>query len=221
MDLYEVMRTTFAAREFTDEPVSNALLARILENARFAPSGGNRQPWRVVVVRDQGTRSALVPLIEPTLRRYIAQVRIGEMPWNTINPTRLDEADIAATSVPEAMIRQLTDAPVVLVVFADLSMVASFDSELDRIGVISGGSIYPFVWNILLAARNEGYGGTLTTFAGGREPEVQQLLGVPDHFAFAAMLPIGKPVRQLTRLSRKAVADFVRIERWDGDPLTG
>ena len=51
MDLDNVMRTTFAARDFTDEPVSNAMLARILDNARFAPSGGNRQGWKVVVVR--------------------------------------------------------------------------------------------------------------------------------------------------------------------------
>jgi nitroreductase len=94
--------------------------------------------------------------------------------------------------------------------------VASFDSELDRIGVISGASIYPFVWNILLAARNEGYGGTLTTFAAAREPAVQELIGVPDHFAFSAMLPIGRPVKQLTKLSRKPVDEFLRFERWDG-----
>jgi nitroreductase len=219
MDLYDVMRTTFAARDFTDEPVPDAVLGRILENARFAPSGGNRQPWRVVVVRDPATREALVPLIVPTLQRYIAQVQIGESPWNTVHPTRLGEAEIAAAPAPEAMIRKLTHAPVVLMVFADLAYIASFDSQLDRVGVISGASIYPFVWNILLAARNEGYGGTLTTFAAGREPDVQQLLGVPAHYAFAAMLPLGRPVQQLTRLRRNPVDDFVRLERWDGPPL--
>ena len=88
--------------------------------------------------------------------------------------------------------------------FVDLSVVASFDSGLDRIGVISGGSIYPFAWNILLAARNEGLGGTLTTFVGARAG-LQELLGVPSHYAFAAMIPMGKPVKQLTKLSRKPV----------------
>ena len=53
MDLIEVMRTTFAAREFTDDPVPDEVLSRILGAARFAPSGGNRQGWRVIVVRDQ------------------------------------------------------------------------------------------------------------------------------------------------------------------------
>ena len=164
MDLYEVMRTTFAARDFTDEPVPDEVIHTILENARFAPSGGNRQGWRVLIVRDEDTKDALGPLIEPTFQRYVAQVQAGEAPWNTINPTRLSEADIANTPVPREMVDKLSHAPVVLLVFVDLSVVASFDSELARIGVISGGSIYPFVWNILLGARNEGFGGTLTTF---------------------------------------------------------
>ena len=63
MELYDVMRTTFAAREFTDEPVPDSALRKILENARFAPSGGNRQGWKVIVVRDQSTRRQLVGLI--------------------------------------------------------------------------------------------------------------------------------------------------------------
>ena len=135
MDLYEVMRTTFAAREFTEHPVSDETLARILDNARFAPSGGNRQGWKVLVIREQTTRDALIPLIRPTLQRYMAQVGNGESPWNTINPTSLSDAEIAATNVPESRIRALTDAPVLLMVFVDLAHVASFDSGLDRVGV--------------------------------------------------------------------------------------
>lgn len=217
MDLYEVMRTTFAARDFTDEPVPDAALQTILENARFAPSGGNRQGWRVIIVRDESTKNAIGPLIEPTFRRYIAQVKAGEAPWNTINPTALSSADIDATELPGDMIDKLSHAPVLLMVFVDLSVVASFDSELDRIGVISGASIYPFVWNILLSARNEGYGGTLTTFVGGKEDELKQLLAVPDQYAFAAMIPIGKPVKQLTWLRRNKVEVFAVRETFDGE----
>jgi nitroreductase len=219
MDLLEVMRTTFAAREFTDDPVSDDLLTRILDNARFAPSGGNRQGWRVVVIRDKATKDALGPLITPTLRRYVAQVSHGEAPWNTIHPTQLSDAEIAAASAPQQMIDAITQAPVVLMVFVDLSVVASFDSDLDRVGVISGGSIYPFVWNILLAARNEGFGGTLTTFVGGQEPALKKLLHVPDEYAFAAMIPLGKPVKQLTKLKRNPVESFTTMERFDGAPL--
>ena len=220
MELYDVMRTTFAARQFTDDPVPDSVIHTILDNARFAPSGGNRQGWRVVVVRDQTTRDALPELIRSTMQRYVAQVQAGEAPWNTINPTALSDEQIAATDVPEAMINALTQAPVLLFVFVDLSVVASFDQYADHVGVISGASVYPFVWNILLAARNEGYGGTPTTFAAGKEEELRDLLGVPDHYAFAAMMPIGKPVKQLTKLTRKPVEAFATLERFDGDPLS-
>ena len=219
MDLYEVMRTTFAAREFTDDPVPDEVLQRVLENARFAPSGGNRLGWKVLIVRNDDTKAALAPLIEPTVQRYVAQNMAGEAPWNTINATRLSEEEIAAAPIPRFMVDSISKAPVVLLVFVDLSVVASFDSELERVGVISGASIYPFAWNILLGARNEGYGGTMTTFVGANEDELKSMLNVPEEYAFAAMLPIGKPVKQLTKLSRKPVEEFARQERFDGEPL--
>ncbi len=220
MDLYDVMRTTFAARQFTDDAVPDSAIHKILDNARFAPSGGNRQGWRVIVVRDQATRAALPELIRPTMQRYVAQVQAGEAPWNTINATVLTEAQIEETQVPEGMIQALTQAPVLLFVFLDLAVAASFDQHLDRVGVISGGSVYPFVWNILLSARNEGYGGTPTTFAAAREDDLKKLLGVPEQYAFAAMIPLGKPVKQLTKLTRKPVQAFATLERFDGEPLS-
>lgn len=219
MELYQVMRTTFAAREFTDAPVSDEVIANILEQARFAPSGGNRQGWKVLVVREDASRAKLRELIEPQMQRYVAQVKAGEAPLNTINPSQVSDAQIAETQVPQTMLDNLTGAPVILLVFVDLSVVASFDSVLDRVGVISGASIYPFVWNILLAARSEGLGGTLTTFVAGAEPQLKDYFGVPDEMAFAAMIPLGQPVKQLTKLKRKPVSDFVTKERWDGENL--
>ena len=219
MDIYEVMRTTFAARNFTDDPVPDEVIYRILDNARFAPSGANRQGWRVVVVREQDTKAAIAGMIEPTLQSYVAQRDAGEEPWNTVNPTAVTETEIAATEIPRGMVDKISYAPVVLLVFADLSVISSFDSGLDRIGVISGASIYPFAWNILLGARNEGYGGTMTTFIAGREDELKNLLGVPTEYAFAAMIPLGKPVKQLSKLSRKPVETFAVKERFDGEAL--
>jgi nitroreductase len=219
MELYEVMRTTFAAREFTDQPVSDGTIAKILEEARFAPSGGNRQGWKVLVVREDSSRAVLRELIAPQMRRYVAQVKAGEAPLNTIHTSRVSDEEVAATQLPERMLDNLTGAPVLLLVFVDLSVVASFDRHLDRVGVISGASIYPFVWNILLAARHEGLGGTLTTFAAGAETDVKAHFGVPDEMALAAMIPLGQPVKQLTKLTRKPVADFVRKEHWHGETL--
>jgi nitroreductase len=100
-------------------------------------------------------------------------------------------------------------------------VVASTDQELRRVGVISGASIYPFAWNILMAARQEGFGGTITTLAVAQEPEIQKLLGIPTHVAVAAVMPLGRPVQSLTRLKRKPVAEFATRERWGGAPFTG
>lgn len=217
MELYDVMRTTFAAREFTGEPLSDKVLDRILENARFAPSGGNRQAGHVIVVRDQQTREGLIAAAQPGARRYFAQIMAGESPWNPVTPTQVDQETIDATTVPASVAETLRTASVVLVVCVDLRLVAATDQELNRVGVISGASVYPLAWNILLAARAEGFGGTLTTMAVAQEPKVRELLGIPETYAVAAVLPIGKPIKQLTRLRRNAIEEFVTLERFDGD----
>ena len=221
MELYEVMRTTFSAREFTTEPLPDATLFKILDRARFAPSGGNRQGWAVLVVRDGKTREALAALTAPAAKRYAAQVKAGENPWNTIDPLSVDAQTIERTPVPARLIEPVLKAAVVLVVCLDLRVVASTDQHLGRVGVISGASVYPFAWNILLAARHEGFGGTITTLAVAEEPKLQKLLGIPPHVAVCAVMPLGRPVRQLTKLKRKAVEQFTMLERWGGAPFTG
>src|SRR5712671_2830805 len=151
MELDETLRTTFSARDFTSDPLPDATLYRILDRARFAPSGGNRQGWRVIVVRDRATREALSALNAPAAKRYAAQVANGESPWNTIDPPRVDAATIERTPVPPHLSESIAKAPVVLVVCVDLKVVASVDQDLDRVGVVSGASIYPFAWNVLMA----------------------------------------------------------------------
>jgi len=220
MELYDVMRTACATREFTNDPIPDATLFKILDNARFAPSGGNRQGWRVIIVRDRKTREALAELSVPAARRYAAQLKAGENPWNTVDPTNVDAETIELTPAPSYFTKPYLQAPVVLVVCVDLKVVASTDQYLHRIGVVSGASIYPFVWNILLAARHEGYGGTITTLAISQEPKLQDHLGVPKEFAISAIIPLGKPVRHLTKLKRKPVLSFAVYERWDGKPLS-
>jgi nitroreductase len=220
MELYDVMRTTFAARNFTDDPLPDDVLFKILDHARFAPSGGNRQGWRVIVVRDRATREALARLNEPAAKRYAAQVQAGENPWNTIDPPRVDAATIERTPPPGRLTEPPMQAAVVLVICVDLKFVASIDQDLKRVGVISGASVYPFAWNILMAARHEGFAGTITTLAVAQEPKLQELLGIPRHVAVAAIMPLGRPVKQLTKLKRMAVPEFAFRERWGGEPFT-
>ncbi|HUH68788.1 MAG TPA: nitroreductase family protein [Mycobacterium sp.] len=221
MELYDVMRTTFAAREFTDDPVPDEVLWRIFDNARFAPSGGNRQGAHITVVRDPDTRRRLAELGTAAARRYFAQLKAGENPWNSVYPSGVPQDVIDRTEIPDTFVAPLLNAPIVLVVSVDLSVVAALDQELDRVGVASGASVYPLVWNILLAARNEGYGGTITTMAIPQEKEVRQLLGIPDTHAVAAIVPLGTPTRQLTKLRRRSVAEFVSRGRFDGAPFEG
>lgn len=169
MELYEAMRTTAAVREFTDDPLPADTLHRILEHARFAPSGGNRQGTRLVVVTERATRERLAELNEPAVRRYMAQIAAGQSPWNPL---------------------------------------------------VAGASVYPLVWNVLLAARTEGFGGTITTMAVAQEPAVRELLGIPEQYAVAAVVPLGRPVQQLTRLRRRPVEELATWERFDGAPVT-
>jgi nitroreductase len=219
MDLYDVMRTTAAVREFTADPLPDSVLHEILDNARFAPSGGNRQGTQIVVVRERATREALVELTASVARRYTAQRAAGENPWNTVVPSRVTDDEVAATEVPRHLVGPLLEAAVVLVVSVDLRVVAAMDQHLDRVGIVGGASVYPLVWNILLAARNEGFGGTITTMAVAQEPALRELLGIPEWYAVACVVPLGKPVRQLTRLSRVEVEELARLEHWEGPPL--
>jgi hypothetical protein len=106
------------------------------------------------------------------------------------------------------------------VVCLDLRYVAATDQDLSRIGVVGGASVYPLVWNILLAARGEGYGGNLSTMVVPQEPQAQKLLGIPDFCAVAAVLALGKPTRQVTKLRRKSVSEIATRERFDGSAYT-
>src|SRR5256885_4697380 len=197
MDLIETVWTTGAIRESRPDPVADDTLARILDNARFAPSGGNRQGWHVVVVKDVATRAALRDLCLPGWYEYVAQRGAGLTPWAPITDRTAEASAIAsADSVPrgEGFPENLDRVPVLLVLLADLRALAAVDRDLPRYTFAGGASIYPFVWNLLLAAREEGVAGVMTTMAIRREDEVKALLDAPDESAVAAVVALGRPV---------------------------
>ena len=131
----------------------------------------------------------------------------------------MDAATIERTPAPPHLTETVIKAAVVLLICVDLKVVASTDQNLERVGVISGASIYPFAWNILLAARHEGFAGTITTLAVAEEPKHPGAARHPSHVAVAAVMPLGRPVKTLSKLKRKAVAEFAMLERWGGAPL--
>ncbi|MEZ5179973.1 MAG: nitroreductase family protein [Acidimicrobiales bacterium] len=219
MELYDVMRTTAAVRSFADEPVPPEVLHRILDNARFAPSGGNQQGWHVTIVKDPGLRRQLADLSAATWTRYLAESQAG---YRAFNPLDRAPADIPvpADLPPHPMLSIIETVPEVLVVTVDLRTLAVMDRDLEHFSIIGGASIYPFVHNLLLAARNEGLGGVLTTYLAASEPAAGPLIGLPEGHAIVAMIAMGTPEHQPTRLKRRPVSAFASIDRVDGEPFT-
>jgi nitroreductase len=224
MELPLALRTTPASRAFTDRPVDDATIAAILDDARFAPSGGNRQGWRVLVIKDPGIRQALRDLYLPGWYEYLAMTTAGITPFASTNDPAFEEQASARASDFEEMGRQspgfaerLDEVPALLLVLADLSSLATVDKDLDRVGIAGGASIYPFVWSILLGARERGLGGVMTTMVVRAEAEVLRLVHAPAGTAVAALVALGEPADEITRLRRDQVMAFTTIDTVDGE----
>ena len=227
MELSDALRTTGSVREFTGDAVPDDVVARVLEIARFAPSGGNRQGWRVVVVKDRETRQRLRDLYLPGWYDYLAIAGAGLTPWAPVTDRAAEaealgaapEIAAAAAAGRGGFAEHLDTAPVLLVLFADLRAWAAVDRDHTRDQFAGGASVYPFAWSVLLAAREEGLGGVITTMNVRREDEVKSLFGAGEELALAAVIALGHPVRQPRRLTRTPVEEFVTIDRLDGEPF--
>ena len=99
MDLIQTLRSTGSVREFTDQPVPDEVVSRILENARFAPSGANAQAWHVVLVKSPDLRGALRDLYLPGWRDYLAMGAAGLRPWAPTNDPAAEQAALAAVGL--------------------------------------------------------------------------------------------------------------------------
>ncbi|CAB4634595.1 MAG: NADH dehydrogenase FAD-containing subunit [Actinobacteria bacterium] len=227
MDLVATIRGTGSVREFTDEPVGDEVLARILDHARFAPNGGNRQAWKVVVLQDPAVRSAMRDLYLGPWSDYFALTVAGFTPWAPIGDRDAEARVVEAgrqSGEYDDIVRDRVEitfgAPVILAIFGDLERLVATDRDLDRYTMVAGGSIYPFMWNIMLAARSEGLGGVITTMHARVEPDVRELLNVPENLALAGVMMLGHPVHQPTKLRREPVSTFATVDRCDG-PVFG
>ncbi len=228
LDLVDTLRSTGAARQFHPEPVGDDVLTRLLDTARFAPSGGNRQGWRVIVVKDPAVRAALRDLYLSGWYEYLAMGSAGLVPWAPVTDRAAEAAAIAnapqfaadAAAAAPGFAETLDTAPALLLVLADLTALAAVDRDLPRYTLAGGASIYPFVWSLLLAARTEGLGGVMTTMPVRREDDVRALFGIPDTVAVASLVVLGRPLAAPRRLKRAAVSTFAWVDRYEGDPLS-
>jgi nitroreductase len=227
MELSHAMRTTPAAREYTDDDVPDDVLFEILDDARFAPNGGNRQQWHVIVVRDPTLRAELARLYREGFKEYMAYSAAGMVPFNAHEAYRrfppdgpndwgIDVEAARAQTLPDDFQAHMAKAPVLLVITVDLARVSAVDAGIGRLSIAGGASVYPFAHNILLGARQRGFGGHFTTVLSRHEAEAKALLHIPETHALATMLPIGKPPKEVTKLSRDPVESFTTVGTFNG-----
>ena len=200
ISLFEVMHTQRAIRRFTDEPVSDEAIRRILEAAVRAPSGRNTQPWRFIVIRDAATKKK----IGDYYRRACEEAGIGQEPIPGLSKKVNDSVTHLAF--------HMGDAPVlILACYEYLNEDAVRPST-----ILTGSSIYPAVQNLLLAARALGLGTSLTTVHSMFEDEIKDLLGIPANVQTAALIPMGypSPEERFGGSRRRPVAEVTHYDRW-------
>ena len=213
-ELYDVMSTLRAVRKLRPDPIPADVLERVLQAACWAPTGGNTQPWRVVVAMDPDVKGRLQEIYEPEWERYSA----GFMKMMSRLPEDELEKWKRVAAAGDHLAQHLGRAPAILMFCADPAMMAITDASLDRVSMVGGGSVYPAVQNAMLACVQEGLGCTLTTLHCLREADVKEVLEIPDEWATVAMVPIGYPVGKghgpITRQPPSVLASRDRF----GDP---
>lgn len=216
MTLFEGIRTLRAVREFTDEPVSDADVRAMLDLAVCAASGGNRQPWHFVVIRDAATKRAIRDYYLQVFRRYregvLRQAASGHEAART-QVTRWERS-----GRPDAFAEGLDRIPLFILVCLDrerLGMQGDTPGELLS-APTAYASIYPAVQNLLLAAHGLGLGTVLTTMHIAYEREIKALLGIPDHVQTVALIPVGHPRRKPGPPRRIAATERTHWDRWGG-----
>jgi nitroreductase len=213
VDAREAMRTIGSCRRYKPDDVPDEVVHRAVEAARFAPQGGNRQPTRLVVVRDRAKKEELRNLYLVPWRKYYEAASSGGQ--------ALGEYDSAqrAADAANRFAENLAEVPLLIVVCARIDALHVTDKALDRPSVVGGASIYPFVQNLCIALRVEGVATTITTLLCEYEAEVKELLAIPDEYLTACHLAAGYPERGFpTKLRRMAVEETTFVDRF-GDSI--
>jgi nitroreductase len=215
MELYEAMRTLRAVRRLRPDPVPDAVLHRALEAATFAPTGGNAQPWRAVVVRERALLAKLGALYAERWATYA----VGHRKLWANAPSAVVERAERMLAAGDFLAAHFAETPALVVFCFDPTHMAITDAKLPRVSVVGGASVYPAVQNFLLACRAEGLGCVLTTLLCEVEPTVRALLEIPEPWATACAIPVGWPLaRGHGPLSRRPVEKMAFADRF-GNPL--
>ena len=208
MDLLEALYTTRAMRRVKPDPVPADVQARILDAAIRAPSGGNMQAWRFLLVDDPDVKAALGPLYRDSIARLWATIYRDRIAAANADP---DDPESAATLRMQRSAQHLADH------FEEVPLFLFGFVQFDP----SGGSIFPAVWSAMLAARAEGVGSALTSVMGVfHKEEVLAALGVPGDEAWinACCVSFGYPTGRWGPAQRRPVHEVSFRNRW-GEPV--
>jgi nitroreductase len=209
--VYDAMSTLRAVRRLRPDPIAQDVLRRVLTAATWAPTGGNAQPWRMIVVRDRAKMARLGVLYGDRWRAYTKQ----HLALIANAPEAIRERTNRMLGAGDHLAEHFADTPVLVIFCFDPRNMAITDARLDRPSVVGGGSIYPAVENLLLACRAEGLGCVLTTLLCECESEVRTLLAIPDEWGTAAAIPIGWPVlRGHGPISRRPLEKLAYGDDW-------
>jgi nitroreductase len=196
--LLEAMRTTRAIRRLRPDPVPRELIRKVCEAGTFAPSGGNRQPWRFIAVTEPERRAYVAERYRACFRSYIAPA---------VEAAR-------APDFPEARRRMLRSA-LHLAEHLHEAPVHLFVAGFTRRGAPQLQALFPAIQNILLACRAVGLGASLTTVHTAVGREIDAWLGLPESLPTCALLPIGWPRGRYGRPPRSSVDTCLLWERYD------
>ena len=211
MELYDAMSTLRAVRRLRPDPIPDDVLDRVLLAATWAPTGGNHQGWRIVLITEPATKQALEDLYRPHWEGYIPGYEAHMAAMSESSRERSRRALAAGTYLATHM----HEAPAIAVFCFNPDQMTITDAELGRPSIVGGGSVYPAVQNLLLACRNEGLGCVLTTLLCLEEPRVKALLEIPDGWYTCAHVPLGYPVGGgHGPISRRPVSRMVHRERF-------
>jgi nitroreductase len=211
MELYEAMSTLRAVRRLKPDPIPAAVLNRVLEAAAWAPTGGNAQPWRIVLVTDPALKRELGDRYAASWKRFSAGYAAALAQASEVDRAR-EQRTLAAG---DHLAAHFHETPAIAIFCFNPKAMAITDAGLDRVSVVGGGSIYTAVQNLLLACRAEGLGCVLTTLLCEHEPDVKRLLGIPDGWGTAAAIPIGYPQgKGHGPIRRRPAAKLTYDNRW-------
>ncbi len=190
MEIYDAMSTLRAVRRLKPDPIPAEVMNRVLAAASWAPTGGNAQPWRIVLVTDAAPKKKLGELYASSWNGFAKayEQRLSGAP--EADRTR----EMRTLAAGNYLAAHFHEAPAIAIFCFNPKFMAITDIKLDRVSVVGGGSVYTAVQNLLLACRTEGLGCVLTTLLCEHELEVKKLLGIPDAWGTAAAIPMGYPV---------------------------